>query len=240
MPDRDSGKWLGYELGKEKFQRPDGKEVVDDCKASYYAMVPEHSDNVWPKEVNLQTPFQVIGSLMDKTGRQVMEKIGLTGDKAALALDTHQVGRMLYYRPTENPMWCGPHHDHGVFTTLLPAVYFTPDGKQVAEPEEAGLFVKSANDADFRKVVSDDPEVMLFQVGEFGQLATNDKIRATEHRVHGSNTLERYTMALFFAAPFNSVHNSASVLTKDARWGSGESCRYGDWHIRSMERYRAK
>lgn len=29
-----------------------------------------------------------------------------------------------------------------------------------------------------------DLDVMMFQVGEFGQLASNDGIRATEHRVH--------------------------------------------------------
>lgn len=38
-PNRNEG-FLGYELGKEKFQREDGIEVVDDCKASYYALVP--------------------------------------------------------------------------------------------------------------------------------------------------------------------------------------------------------
>lgn len=31
---------------------------------------------------------------------------------------------------------------------------------------------------------------MMFQVGEFGQLASNDGIRATEHRVHSRGSLQ--------------------------------------------------
>jgi isopenicillin N synthase-like dioxygenase len=70
---------------------------------------------------------------------------------------------------------------------------------KVPEPPEAGLFVKVQGT--FKKVAAD-PEVMMFQVGEFGQLVTNDAIRATEHRVHKApDSIERYAMALFFNAP---------------------------------------
>ncbi|CDR34845.1 hypothetical protein [Criblamydia sequanensis] len=65
----------------------------------------------------------------------------------------------------------------------LPGVYFAK-GEQIQEPMEAGLFVRTSEEAPFKKVVSDDLDVMMFQVGEFGQLVKDDGIRATEHRVH--------------------------------------------------------
>ena len=70
----------------------------------------------------------------------------------------------------------------GLITALIPAVYFE-EGKQVDEPADAGLFVKPTNGIEFEKVVANDPDVMLFQVGEFGQIVTNDAIKATEYRV---------------------------------------------------------
>jgi isopenicillin N synthase-like dioxygenase len=160
---------------------------------------------------------------------------------------TPRVGRMLYYRKSgntaaENPFWCGSHLDHGMFTALLPAFYFV-NGQAVAEPREAGLFVKTTHDGVFKKVMADDPDVMLFQVGEFGQLVTNDAIRATEHRVHkASGTVERYTMALFFDAPMETVIRSTSELTKDSRYGAaaGEPCTYLRWHEESFKRYIVK
>jgi len=241
-------KFLGYEKGKEKFQRPDGRWVIDDLKVSYYAFVPENPQNKWPKEVDLQTPFQELGMLLSSIGEAVMYEIGLLGEKSGITLgNTPRVGRMLYYRKNsedtmDNPFWCGAHFDHGMFTALVPAFYFV-DGEQVAEPIDAGLFVKTTREGVFKKVVADDPEVMLFQVGEFGQLATNDAIRATEHRVHKAKAaVERYTLALFFSAPNDAVIHSTSILTKDARYGGsfGDPCSYGRWHEESYKRYIVK
>ena len=145
-PNRSMGEmFLGYEKGKEKFQRPDGTWVIDDSKVSYYGFVPEHMQNKWPAEVDLQRPFQALGTLMSQMGEAVMRKMGLVGSD--LSLDGEpRVGRMLHYcnskeSATKNPFWCGPHFDHGMFTALIPAVYFL-EGKPVAEPEEAGLFVR--------------------------------------------------------------------------------------------------
>lgn len=241
-PNRENGDmFLGYEKGKERFKRPDGKWVVDDLKVSYYGFVPDSPHNKWPRELDLQTPFLAIGNLMSEMGVTVMKTIGLLGDKTGVSVDgVNRVGRMLYYRKNvesaaENPFWCGAHFDHGVFTVLLPAFYFA-DGKQIAEPLEAGLFVKV--DGRFQKVVADDPDVMMFQVAEFGQLATDDAIRATEHRVHKADScVERYTMALFYDAPMDTTLHSKSVLTKDSRYGDGPSCTYGRWHEESFKRY---
>jgi isopenicillin N synthase-like dioxygenase len=247
-PNRDAD-FLGYERGKEKFKRPDGTEVVDDSKASYYALVPDHLRNKWPKEVNLKDAFQNMGALMVQMGKEVMEKLGLLGPKSPIALDDHHVGRALYYcnrsdGQAKDDFWCGSHYDHGVFTALLPAVYFD-HGKQVQEPKESGLFVRAANETVFKKVATDDPDVMYFQAGEFGQLATNDAIHATEHQVkRAAGSVKRYTMALFFAAKAECSITSTSVLTKDARWGQEQSqdpsCTYGRWHEASLARYHAK
>lgn len=231
----------GYELGAEKFQRPDGTWIIDNLKTSYYAEVPNSNANIWPQEIDLQTPFQEISSLMSQMGIAVMEKIGLLD--GSLLDGTPQIGRMLHYRKTgeglaNNPHWCGAHFDHGIFTTLLPATYFV-DGKRVPEPEEAGLFISI--DGEFKKVVANDPDVLLFQVGEFGQLMTNDGIRATEHKVmKAQGAVERYTLALFYQAPFERAIYSTSKLTADARYGDKPGCTYREWQDRSLARYKAE
>lgn len=240
--------FLGYEKGKEKFMRPDGRWVVDDLKVSYYGFVPDNTLNKWPLEVDLRSSFQELGALMSEMGTAVMNKINLIGDNTGIYLDgVPRVGRMLYYRKNENsaaenPLWCGAHLDHGLFTALLPAFYFV-DGEAIPEPIEAGLFIKTTSEGAFKKVVADDPEVMLFQVGEFGQLATNDAIKATEHRVHKAlGCVERYTMALFFDAPMDGIIHSFSELTKDSRYGEvpGGPCSYRHWHEESFNRYIVK
>ena len=248
-PNHDLGEtFLGYEKGKEKFKRPDGRWVVDDLKVSYYGFVPDIAPNKWPVEVDLRTAFQDLGTLMSEMGASVMEKIGLVGKTTGISVDgVPRVGRMLYYRKSENTaiensFWCGAHFDHGMFTALLPAFYFA-NGEAVPEPIEAGLFVKTTSDGIFKKVVADDPDVMMFQVGEFGQLATNDAIRATEHHVRkASGCIERYTMALFFDAPLDAVIHSESELTSDARYGGGpgDPCSYQHWHEESFKRYLVK
>lgn len=248
-PNHDLGElFLGYEAGKERFKRPDGKWVVDDLKVSYYGFVPDCADNKWPVEVDLRASFQDLGALMSEMGESVMKKINLVGPCTGIyTSEVPRVGRMLYYRKSmdstvDNPYWCGAHFDHGMFTALLPAFYFV-NGEAVSEPVEAGLFVRTTVGGAFKKVVADDPNVLLFQVGEFGQLATNDAIKATEHRVHKADgNIERYTMALFFDAPMEAVIHSLSELTKDDRYGGapGEACSYRHWHEASFNRYIVK
>lgn len=238
--------FLGYEKGKERFKNAEGKWVVDDLKVSYYGLIPDSPLNKWPHEMDLKSSFQAIGELMTEMGVAVMQTIGLLGTHTGIFLDESPqgFGRMLYYRKSiesaeENPYWCGAHFDHGIFTALLPAFYFA-NGEAIPEPEEAGLFVRTAKDEAFKKVVADDPDVLLFQVGEFGQLATDDAIRSTEHCVRkASGCVERYTMALFISTPMQTVIHSLSELTKDARYGAkaGEACTYQHWHEESFNRY---
>ena len=242
-PNRERGDlFLGYEKGKEKFKRPDGRWVVDDLKVSYYAFVPESPQNRWPVESELEKGFLELGNLMSVMGKAVMEKIHLIGLSTGVFLgDTPQVGRMLYYQKSgdtsgENPYWCGAHFDHGLFTVITPASYFV-EGICIQEPEEAGLFVSVQGV--FKKVAAD-PEIMMFQVGEFGQLVMDDAIRATEHRVQkASGSIERYAMALFFEPPLETMIHSISTLTQDARYGgvAGAPCSYQRWHEESFKRY---
>jgi isopenicillin N synthase-like dioxygenase len=219
--------FLGYEKGREKFKRPDGRWVVDDLKVSYYAFVPENPANKWPASVERQTPFEQLGTLMSDTGVLVMERVGLVSP--SLLEGVPRVTRMLHYRKSadtraDNPFWCGSHPDPRL---LLRWRYPCP------EPEEAGLFVLTGNS--FKKVLAD-PEVMLFQVGEFGQLLTNDAIRATEHCVQkAQGSIERYTMALFFDLPPTTTISSQSLLIKDARYA--EPCVYRHWVEESFKRY---
>lgn len=251
LPEEVKGKYqpnrsitsMGYEIGKEKFQRPDGNWMVDDLKTSYYAIVPDNYKNIWPNEMNLREPFEELGEVMAQVGERILYKIGLLGGKTGLHLDEDsRIARMLYYRKSknnDNPFWCGAHLDHGLFTVLLPAIYFVR-GEQIAEPSEAGLFIRVSDGAPFKKVRAEDYDVMLFQVGEFGQLATDDAIRATEHRVHKAvGEIERYTLALFFSAPWDVPIYSQSVLTRDARYGGmpGEACYFRNWHEATLKRY---
>jgi len=237
--------FLGYEKGKEKFKRPDGRWVVDDLKVSYYGFVPDSPLNKWPVEVDLKTPFQDLGNIMSEMGQLILQKIELVGTRTGLNTENApRVGRMLYYKKSENsaidnPYWCGSHYDHGLLTALLPAFYFV-NGEAIEEPIEAGLFVKASSESVFKKVVANDPNVLLFQIGEFGQLATNDAVKATEHHVQkASGCIERYTMALFFDAPMDAVIHSYSELTSDSRYGgnAGDPCSYAHWHEESFKRY---
>ncbi|MBP9842315.1 MAG: isopenicillin N synthase family oxygenase [Simkaniaceae bacterium] len=238
--------FLGYEMGKEKFRRPNGEWVVDDLKTSYYALIPDNVRNQWPLEVNLKDPFEALGEKMAEIGELIMYKIGLLGATTGFHLEgDSRIGRMLYYRKSDNndnPYWCGAHFDHGLFTAILPAVYFA-DGEQIPEPPEAGLCVRTSEAVPFKKVSAQDFDVMMFQVGEFGQLATNDGIRATEHRVHkAKETIERYTLAVFYSPPMDMPIYSHSILTNDSRYGakSGEPCTFRQWHEASLKRYLVK
>jgi isopenicillin N synthase-like dioxygenase len=249
-PNHEGGEdiFVGYEVGKENFQLPDGRWVIDNLKVSYYSFLPDSKVNKWPVEVDLKGPFQELGGLMSDVGQVIMRQIGLLGPATGITLEkAPRLGRMLYYRKSgdsnaDNPYWCGAHFDHSMFTGLLPAFYFL-DGQQVPEPDEAGLFVKTSFDGIFKKIVVTEADVMMFQVGEFGQLVSNDAIRATEHRVHkAKGKIERYTMALFFDAPMDTVIRSYSELTADARYGgkAGEPCTYQQWNDATFNRFLVK
>ena len=237
--------FLGYEIGKEKFRLPDGTWLVDDQKASFYALTPDSKENKWPIEIDLRSPFLEMGMLMREMGIRVMEKIGLLSPNTNISFENEPTwSRMLTYRKTSdtaksNPLWCGAHYDHGLFTALLPAFYYI-DEDLVEEPEETGLFVVPSTGQEFQKVVAD-PDVMLFQVGEFGQLVSNDAIRATKHQVKKAHIerIERYTMSTFFGAPMDTVVFSHSELTNDSRYGAGpgEPCTFQHWHEASFNRY---
>ncbi len=85
---------------------------------------------------------------------------------------------------------------------------------------------------------------MLFQVGEFGQIASQDQIKATKHVVKkAKGSIERFTFALFYSATDDTVVNSKSELAQDSRYkenmAQDGSIRYGDWQAASYARYRA-
>lgn len=248
-PDRDAGDTEGYELGAEWFKNQEGEWQIDDKKASFYAFVPDRVCNKWPREVDLRTPYVELGELIFNTGKLLLNVMGLNEFVGLKHDSLIGYGRLLHYHKESdatnaNPDWCGAHFDHGVFTGLVPAYYFR-EGSEVDEPEEAGLYISHGDSEVFEKINAVDKSVLLFQVGEFGQLVSNDKIMATKHIVKkAKGGIERFTFALFYSAAADVVIKSNSKLIRDARYAQNQTpigeINYGNWDRASFERYRAK
>lgn len=247
-PLRDTGDTEGYELGAEWFRNTNDEWQIDDKKASYYAFVPDKIRNKWPREVDLKTPYLELGELIFATGKIVLNVIGLNETIGLKSEYLHGYGRMLHYHKESditnaNPDWCGAHFDHCLLTGLMPAYYFQ-NGKEIAEPEEAGLVVAGKDGGAFEKVSVPDQSIMLFQVGEFGQLVSNDRIRATKHLVKKAyGGIDRYAFALFYDVINEFVINSTSKLASDKRYQEKKSAdgsvTYGAWSEATYARYRA-
>jgi hypothetical protein len=247
-PNRDAGDNEGYEIGAEWFKNDKGEWQIDNKKASYYAFVPDDVRNKWPREVDLKLHYLALGELIFNTGKLLLNTIGLNetiGLKHALLKG---YGRMLHYHqentPNGNDDWCGAHYDHSLFTGLMPAYYFR-DGKEIAAPDEAGLFVSPNNGDGFEKVSASDKSIMLFQVGEFGQIVSDDRIRATKHMVKQAfNGVERIAFALFYQPNDDFVIQSKSVFAKDPRYVQAQfadgSISYANWDKATIDSYRAK
>lgn len=247
-PDRDSGQTEGYELGAEWFKGPDGQWLIDDKKASWYAYVPDRAINIWPQELDFKSVYLDLGHLIFNVGKLVISALGLN-ETVGLNQETMTgYGRMLHYHKegestNANPNWCGAHFDHSMLTGLLPAWYYQ-DGQLVDEPQEAGLFIKPVSGGDFEKINAGDRSLLLFQVGEFGQLALHDQIKATKHLVKKARAgIERFTFALFFSPAGDFYTQSRSILTGDARYQAEQDEQGGiyfaDWERASYATYRA-
>jgi isopenicillin N synthase-like dioxygenase len=97
---------------------------------------------------------------------------------------------------------------------------------------------------EFIKINSSDKSILLFQVGEFAQLASHDQICATQHVVKkAQGNIERFTFALFFSLHGNVIIRSRSELTHDVRYRENKSAQgsisYEQWHEASLARYHA-
>lgn len=246
VPDRDAGLTEGYELGAEWFKDINGNWKIDDKKASFYAFVPDHPRNKWPHEIDLKTPYLELGKLIFDVGKYLLNFIQLNKN-LGIDLDSLEgYGRMLHYHKvseTQNSNWCGAHFDHGILTGLIPAYYFK-NGLEIEEPTDAGLYIKPHYSTTFEKVHVNDKSIILFQVGEFGQLASHDEIRATEHLVRQAcSNIERFTFALFSNPAADTIIHSKSELIKDSRYKDQSleegGIKYSDWAKASYARYRA-
>lgn len=240
-PNRDAGITQGYELGAEKFKDDQGNWQIDNKKASFYAYVPDNQTNVWPKEIDLQTHYLALGQLIFETGKLLHRAIGLDCE------NLYGNGRMLHYQnkspSAANSNWCGAHYDHGLLTGLIPAYYFM-DGQEIEEPNDAGLHVLPTNSEHFFKVDATDKSILFFQVGEFAQLISNDRMKATKHFVKNTNEpIERFTFALFFNPNEDMIINTQSQLKIDERYFNNQfvdgSISYKKWADASYARYRA-
>ncbi|MDX1902059.1 MAG: hypothetical protein SFW66_08700 [Gammaproteobacteria bacterium] len=248
-PQRETGATEGYELGAEWFKNAHGEWQIDDKKASYYACVPDHPKNKWPEEINLREAYLDLGVLIFDVAKKVLHATGFLDEVKVDPNSLTGYGRMLHYQKVgdesyDNPDWCGAHLDHGTFTALMPAYYFR-DGVAIDEPEEAGLFIVPTNGETFEKTYANDKSILLFQVGEFGQLASHDRIRATRHIVKKARgNIERFTFALFIDTPGDFTIRSSSLLNKDSRYQDNQSVdgsiTYDAWAKASYERYQVK
>lgn len=248
-PNREKNVIEGYELGSEWFKDHENqlRWQVDTNKASYYALIPDYSKNIWPKEVELRKPYIELGELIFSVGKIILNLLGLNEKVGLNHKLIHGCARMLHYQSkleffTSNENWCGSHADHGLLTGLIPSHYYCGD-EEIEEPEEAGLYVKPFQSNTYEKVGAKDKSILFYQIGEFSQLISNDRLIATQHLVkkayHG---IERHTFALFFNPDLNFEINSSSFLTKDDRYRLQESSRgaitYAQWQQASYERYR--
>jgi isopenicillin N synthase-like dioxygenase len=228
QPDRDSGDTEGYECGAERFKDPQGVWHVDDKKVSYYAWIPDEPRNIWPLEIDLKSSYLALGELIFQTGKVLLNVMGLNESIGIHHDRMKGHGRMLHYRKESdltniNPNWCGGHFDHSLFTGLMPGYYFR-DGVECPEPEEAGLNIDFRDGRGFQKVSVPDQSIMLFQVGELGQLVSNDRIRATKHLVTKSlGGIERIALALFWNIDPAYQITSTSELTQDSRFSENRS-----------------
>ncbi len=252
-PNRDAGNTEGYELGAEWFKDENDNWKIDDKKSSYYAYVPDHDKNQWPREVDIKTTYLALGELIFATGKKVLNFIGINEKMGIPHEKLTGYGRMLHYhmdmaclekQTHSNEDWCGAHFDHGVFTGLVPAYYFR-DGVEIDEPDEAGLFIYPTNGTQFEKVPAQEKNILLFQVGEFAQLASHDQICATKHIVKkAKGNIERYAFALFYIASCpDLIIQSKSKLSHDERYlkncFSDKSISYDKWAAATYARFRA-
>ena len=248
-PNRDAGDTEGYEIGVEWFQDNNGKWKIDDKKASFYAYIHNnYNKNKWPAEYDLKTPYLALGQLIFSATRVLLDALQLN---ESLGMDLNKLvglGRLLHYckegdHTNDNPDWCGAHFDNGVMTGLMPAYYFR-EGKEIIEPAEAGLYIIPHGSQQFQKVHVPDKSVLLFQVGDFGQLMSDDRINATKHIVKKTpGNIERFAFALFTDPSHDTIVYPRSRLTQDARYlhnrAEDGGITYRQWQLASYAQYRA-
>lgn len=261
-PNRKAGEWVGYEMGKQKFRREDGSEVLSTSKCSYYAYVtngrldPQVVQNIWPpiNVCNLETTFMTIGYIMEGVIKKVIDITGCIQNTPILPDSFNAIGRLLQYTSSDssnsNP-WCEAHFDHGMFTALIPAYYWR-DNEHIQEPEEAGFFV-TLSDNECYKVVVDDPTTLLLLVGEFAQLVTNGQLQAIKHEVRRAldPKITRITQAVFLCPDPNETIISKDKLAQTDRYKmklidgtiiirEDGACTYSDWHENSLNQNRIR
>lgn len=247
-PNRNESRVEGFEIGAEWFKNDINEWEIDYKKASYYATIPDNPNNIWPNEVNIRTSYIPLASLILDVGKLILNSLKLNDNIGLNHKLMTGCGRMLHYLGesdinNSNDHWCGSHVDHGLLTGLIPAHYFC-DGKKVEEPSYAGLYVKSRQGNNFEKIQSIERSIIFFQMGEFGQLISNDRLFATPHLVKKAfYDIERYTFALFLNPDLHFSTKSTSILQNDPRYleqqTANGSITYKQWQEASYARYRA-
>ncbi len=240
----DTYSYLGYDIGAERYA---GSEHADVTKASYYSVfdpnVPDFPHNKWPEGVPLKPAFLELAKTIHSVGVLLAQSVDPESAKSLTKPGAQGFGRMLHYTPCEeadqNPFWCGEHTDHSFITGLVTAEYRV-DGKKVDQPPGAGLEIRVG---DVYQRALTDPDSILFQVGEVGELMTNGKMVATKHRVNKPNPkvegLARHTLAIFIDPPMDEpIHSTSELAETDARYVDGMT--FNDWHLKTIAMHEEK
>ena len=243
----DTYSYLGYDVAAEQFKGPNGEIYADQNKRSYYAIFPDSENNKWQEGTQLKTAFLELARTVHDTSEVVLRAVGILGEDGPITdlEGAEDFGRMLHYitgdNEDPNPFWCGQHKDHSLITGLIQPLYML-GGEEVPPPEGAGLHIKVGET--YHRVIGE-ADSITYQIGDFGQLISNDDVIATEHRVnkpnHPTRGLERHTLALFIDPKLDQkVENSTSVLAStDSRYVEGDTT-FNDWHLRTLARHKKK
>ena len=226
----------GWSRGIEVFNKR-----KDTYKGSYYVNIPEipSQPNIWPHHESIlafQECYMEVAEIIHNVGEKILSLL------LKNLQNTTCVARMLHYSAVPegeddgNPNWCGTHKDHGLFTGLGPEVYFpstSNDNKTVDKPPNSGLYILN------NPITTPNDDVILFQIGEALELATDGRTTATEHFVRKAyGGYERFTLAVFIQPKEDMILSCKNkhVLEKyEDRYTSDMT--YKVWNDRSLARY---
>lgn len=219
----------GWSVGIEQLI----KGFVDHFKESYYIKYPEveTSPNIWPQTIpQFKETYLKLAKVMFNTQLEVLGHMSKSVD------DIQGLGRVLYYRDVlpENDdgskWWNTLHCDHGWLTGLTPEIY-VKDGQIVPKPEGTGLHILG-------KEISVSDDIMLIQIGEVMELASDGELTATKHEVLKAFGYKRFAVAMFLDVPDDFVINCTNDLVKQKykdRYEEGIT--YKEWGDKSLRKY---
>ena len=204
---------IGYEnaKGKTEMDFKEGFDIALDLPLDDPDVIigkPLHGPNVWPmKPENFHAIMQEFYNTLKKTAEDlssvIAEAIGLPPDHF-YSMTTKPLAqlRILHYPPSFNKhkIGAGTHTDYGIVTLLWQdniggLEIQAPNGNWIAVPPISGA--------------------LFCNIGDVIQRITNDKFKATVHRVMNKTKCSRYSAAFFFDPNYDSIIESHPKFLRD-------------------------